>query len=114
MWDIPMIKEKLRMVTSAYILQVNRVAYNQKDVSLLCLLCGQDDETIQHFLLECGSLASVREPIMKSINNAYASANLIDLVNSPSLKLQLILDHTMITENTCSTIKGAHQHLKKV
>ena len=87
------------MATGVYILQVNRVAYHQNDVSPLCLLCGQDDETIQHFLLDCGSLASVREPIMNSINNACASANLIDLINSTSLKLQLILDYTMVTQN---------------
>ena len=51
---------------------------------------------------------------MNSINNACVSAKLIDLVNNPSLKLQHILDHTMITQNTCRTVKGAHQHLKTV
>ncbi|MCG8045488.1 MAG: reverse transcriptase family protein, partial [Candidatus Thiodiazotropha endolucinida] len=112
--DIPRIQEKLRMATGTYILQVNRVAFNQSEVSPLCLLCGKDDENLQHFILECDSLAGVREPIMNNIDEACASANLIDVVNNPCLKLQLILDHTAITQNNGSPTIGAHQHLKTV
>ena len=44
--DILRIKEKLRMATGVYVLQVNRAAFNQNKVNPVCLLCGQDDETL--------------------------------------------------------------------
>ena len=108
--DIPRIKEKLRMATGVYVHQVNRAVFNQNKVNPVCLLCGQVDETLQHFLFECASLASVREPIIDSIYNAFASTNLIALGNAAGGMLQLVLDHTMINQNILSA--SNHQHLK--
>ena len=70
-----------------------------------------DDETLQHFLFECASLASVREPKIDCIYNACASTNLIALGNAAGRMLQLVLDHTMITQNIHSV--SNHQHLFK-
>ena len=56
-----------------YILPENRVAFNQNQIDLICLLCCKNDETLQHFILDCEALSSFRDPIMNCIINACLS-----------------------------------------
>ena len=65
--EVPRIRTKLKLVTSTYILQVNRASFNQNQVNPTSLLCHQGDESLEHFLLKCSALAGVRNPIIYSI-----------------------------------------------
>lgn len=58
---------KLKLVTGTYILQVNRVAFNQNQIDPTCMMCNQEPETVDHFLIRCSTLNQVRKPIMDSI-----------------------------------------------
>ena len=53
------------VATGTYVLQTNRAAYNQeKKCDARCQLCGEDDETLSHFLLECSALEETRHPML--------------------------------------------------
>lgn len=58
--DVPRIHTKVKLLTGTYILQVNRVSFNQNQISPICLLCKKEDETTEHFILQCESLEQVR------------------------------------------------------
>ena len=90
----------------------NRVAFNQNQTDPMCLLCRKNDETLQHFILDCEALSSVRDPIMNCIINACASAYITNLIaESPTTLLKLILDYTPITQ-LADNMNCNHQHLK--
>ena len=42
----------------------------RKKCDARCHLCGEDDETLFHFLLECSALEETRHPIMKDVFKA--------------------------------------------
>ena len=65
--NIPSIHVKLKLVTGTYILQVNRSAFNQNEIDPTCLMCMEEPETVEHFLVKCSALAGVRQPIMDGI-----------------------------------------------
>ena len=44
---------KARFMTGTYVLQSNRTKFNQYSVNPTCLLCGEDPEYLEHFLLKC-------------------------------------------------------------
>ena len=58
------------VATGTYVLQANRTTYNQNDFDVTCLLSGDDDETISHFLLEYAALKETRYPILLEVLNA--------------------------------------------
>ena len=64
---------RLRIATGTYILQCNRAVYNQFECDNTCNLCGDADETLTHFLLECKALQECRQPIVAAIESACAS-----------------------------------------
>ena len=64
---------RLRIATGTYILQCNRASYNQFESDATCNLCGKSDETLTHFLLECETLQSCRQPIITEIELACNS-----------------------------------------
>ena len=90
MRDVPRVSVKAKLLTGTYILQVNRVAFNQNEVSPLCLLCHENDETTEHFLLQCPVLSCVRQPLLTRVVELYTGL-FQEQPNSPSL-LQFILD----------------------
>ena len=55
---------RLRIATVTYILLCNRAT---------CNLCGDADETLTHFLLECKALHECRQPIVAAIESACDS-----------------------------------------
>ena len=65
--EIPTVHLKLKIVTGTYILQVNRSTFNQNEIDPTCLMCKEEPETVDHFLIRCSALADVRKPIMDSI-----------------------------------------------
>ena len=64
--------------------------FNQNELSPLCLLCREDDETIEHFLLHCPVLDSVRRVLLNDLVNIYE--NLYHEQPDASRLLQFILD----------------------
>ena len=49
--DIPRIPVKNKVLTGTYILQTNRVKFNQNEVNPVCQLCKEDDEHFSTSLL---------------------------------------------------------------
>ena len=56
---------KARLMTGTYVLQSNRAKFNQYSVNPTCLLCGEDPEDLEHFLLKCRALTVTRDPFME-------------------------------------------------
>ena len=54
--DVPRIHTKIKMLTGAYTLQANRASFSQNQISPISLLCQKEDETLEHFTLNCESL----------------------------------------------------------
>lgn len=61
---------KLKIATGTYILQSNRATFNQNPVKATCLLCNNQDESLDHFLLDCEKLQDVRSPILSDLLHA--------------------------------------------
>ena len=95
--EVPRISTKLKLVTGTYILHTNRATFNQNRVDPVCLLCHQENETIEHFVLHCPVRASLRNPIIDTI--VSVGAGVYSPTNSPTSFLQLVLDHTALTVN---------------
>ena len=64
--DIPQVGTRLKFVAATYILQSNTVAFNQASVDPTCMLCQQDPETTEHFLVSCKAHDAVRKPILET------------------------------------------------
>ena len=69
--DIPRVGVKVKLVTGTYILQVNRATFNQNEISPISLLCQEDDETTEFFILRCSALSAVRQPLLKCVEDMY-------------------------------------------
>ena len=96
--EVPRISTKLKLVTGTYILQTNRATFNQNQVNPVCLLCHREDEIVEHFLLHCPALASLRNPIIDTILSVCTGV--YSPTNTPDSFLQLILDHSALTSFT--------------
>lgn len=55
-YEIPRIREKLKMAVGVYILQVNRAAFNPNNIDPTCMLCHLNKETLGHCILNCTEL----------------------------------------------------------
>ena len=75
-----------------------RATFNQNQVDSVCILCHQEDETTEHFLLHGHALASHTDPIIDTIY--FWCAGVYSPTNSPVSFLQLILDHSALTSIT--------------
>ena len=91
---VPRISAKLKLVTGTHILQTNRASFKQNQVDPGCLLCRQENETIDDFLLHCPATASLRYPIIDTI--VSVGAGLYSPTYSPISFLQLVLDHSAL------------------
>ena len=56
---------KIKLLTGTYNLQRNRAKFNQFDIDPTCLLCGEDPENREHFLVCCSTLQNQRDPFIK-------------------------------------------------
>lgn len=95
--DINRIPTKLRLLTGTYILQCNRSKFKNSNIDSTCLLCNNDAETPEHFILLCDNTAEVRDPVIKEISRIIKSDfNIIFKDLSNQEKLQVILDCTVL------------------
>jgi len=75
MRDIIRIPIRLKIATGTYILQANRASFNRSQLNPICLLCGNGEETLDHFLLICERLDGIRAPsrLVKDIINTCSA-----------------------------------------
>ena len=93
--DIYRIPVKNKILTGTYILQTNRVKFNQNEVNPTCQLCQNGAETLRHFLLDCQELETIRKPILNDFLHvsdrlaqdypSVADLSLIQLLVDPSV-----------------------------
>ena len=102
--DLPRVHTKLKLVTGTYILQVNRVRFNQNKIDATCQICHQAEETLELFVLDC----SVLEPARRSALDAVLciAYELLDrpLPMERDQLLQLILDSSIFFSGSDATL----------
>ena len=60
---------KLKLITDTYILQFKRSKFSGKTaVTSICLLCNEEQETQEHFLLKCKLSQSLRDTVTNVID----------------------------------------------
>ena len=86
-------------------LVIDRAIYLQFECDSTCNLCGDADETLSHFLLECKALQECRQPIVAAIESACASL-CVDLgICTLGVELfKLVID--------CSSVLAVHPEVK--
>jgi hypothetical protein len=63
----------------------------------ICEICNEEDEDIEHFLLECKILQCVRAPFLNELTDTLLGTYSKQLLDLPSVVcLQLILDCTKL------------------
>ena len=95
--DISRIHTKVRLLTGVYVLQVNRSAFNQNQVNPTCLLCKEDGETTEHFILHCSALNHVRQPVPEDLKQTCINLGIEINFGDCEHLLELILDCTSVS-----------------
>ena len=90
---------KNKVLTGTYILQTNRVKFNQNEVNPVCQLCKEDDETLQHFLIYCKSLEETRQPILKDFVRVLNDLIVKHPVSAEYTLIQLLVDSDIVIHN---------------
>jgi hypothetical protein len=68
MQDVCRIPIRLKIVTKTYILKTHSAKYsNGTAVNPLCTLCHENEENLQHFVLSCDVLQTIRAPLLHKI-----------------------------------------------
>ena len=81
---------RMRIATGTYILQCNRVSYNQSKSDATCNLCGKSDETLTHFLVDWQPIITEIELACNSLCITLGTSTLdVDLV-------KLIIDSSSV------------------
>ena len=82
-------------MTGTYPFQGSRATYS--NISPICELCGENDETLEHFLLECKLLYAPRSEHLSIISDILASFSEISFDNLDSeIKVQMPTDCTKL------------------
>ena len=76
---------KSRLITRTYILQENSAKYNNKQTSSTCLLCNEEPETLEHFILSCKALENIRNKYIQSIKRIIGDIESLNLEENDSL-----------------------------
>ena len=85
------------VIKQIYVWQI-KMNKNGKDG--VCLICGEDDETVEHFILQCPALSVVRDPVITEISFILYEQHRInfDTFNIQK-KIQTILDCSNLIRN---------------
>jgi hypothetical protein len=65
--DISRLSVKLKLLTGSYILQSKRIRMYKTETEATCLLCKEKEETMEHFILGCRCLETVRNPVLHEL-----------------------------------------------
>ena len=94
---------KAMLMTGTYVLQSNRAKFNQYSVNPTCLLCGEDPEDLEHFLLKCRALTVIRDPFIEKticlLNDYLGIREQQDITRDLNLFVAFILDCTAVDLN---------------
>ena len=108
--DNTRLPSKFKFLCGSYVLQANRHKFNKCEVDPTCVLsrtvsrfrkslvlCKQSEENLEQFLLTCSLLSTVRDPILKDIQNELENSQNIRFLNlSVKDQVQIILDCTIL------------------
>jgi hypothetical protein len=105
--DVNRIPTKLKLITGTYILQSNRAEFRRGEINKICLLCGDEEETLEHFILYCPMLVSIRNPVIDDIVEAlHIQCKITFDTLSVNEQLSLILD--------CSYLVKCHRNIERI
>ena len=95
--DNSRIPAKLKFLCGSYVRQSNRRKFNKNCVDPTCPPCKSHEDTLEHFIVVCPTVTTIRDPIIKQIQDELElsqNVNFRDLSNKH--KIQLILDCTIL------------------
>jgi hypothetical protein len=91
---------KLKLITGTYLLQTSKAAIKKNGNDSICLICGKDDETVEHFILQCPALSIVRDPVITEISFILYDRHRINLDTfNIQKKIQTMLDCSNLIRN---------------
>jgi len=106
--DISRIPTRLKIVTGSYILQTKRAVFNKNNGNATCNLCKKNEETLDHFILTCSKLDSIREPLLVKIINTCSQLfakhkivvklDLLTLIVNPYYYCANLISNSLINE----------------
>jgi hypothetical protein len=94
--DISRLSVKLKLLTGSYILQSKRIRMYKTETEATCLLCKEKEETMEHFILGCRCLETVRNPVLHELVTKLKECDIDFWQLNETNKIQLILDSTTI------------------
>ena len=99
MKDVKAGEVKVRLLTQTYMLQKNRAKYSSNKISPLCILCGRDEEDLDHFILRCPELGYIRSKYLDKIRGYIDEFNKgqYERIENDGNLLQLVMDCTSKT-----------------
>lgn len=120
--DINRIPVKNKVITGTYLLQTNRVKFNQNEVNPTCQLCNNGDETLQHFLIDCKTLDKTRKPILDDFLCILNELLVKNPGASKETLLQLLVDSSSVfhgcnvkkTDSTSALVDTLHYHSRRL
>ena len=115
MREINRLPVKMKLLTSTYILQSTRAAFNQNEVNPTCQLCQETSEDMEHFLLNCKLLETSRNVIMTEISEKYRTLTnkTFHRLNTEQ-KIKVILDCTNIENILQSKLHTIEYHCRRL
>ena len=94
--DISRLSVKLKLLTGSYILQSKRIRMYKTETEATCLLCKEKEETMEHFILGCRCLETIRNTLLHELVTKLKECDIDFWQLNESNKIQLILDSTTI------------------
>ena len=92
---------------------MNRSAFIQNEIDPTCLMCKEEPETVNHFLIRCSSLAEVRQPIMDSIFRC--AEGFMQAPTETEILVQLLLDCVSVfTDHRDNRIQIVAEDIEKL
>ena len=98
--DTDRIPIKLKLISGSYIFQSNQSKFNQSQIDATCLLCGEEDEDLEHFLLRRQLLETTRQETIYAIDNevnTIINRRMHQMSNEENI--QIILDCSFLLNN---------------
>ena len=76
---------------------MHRAAFNQNQIDPTCLLCKEEPETVDHFLIQCSALVKGRQPIIDCI--LKHAEGILQIPIETEVLVQLLLDSTGVIDD---------------
>ena len=95
-------------MTGTYPFQGSRAKYS--NISPICEICGENDETLEHFLLECKLLYAPRSEHLSIISDILASSSEISF--DSEIKVQMLTDYTKLRSTYILLSRNVEQQIE--